>query len=43
MKKYMMTSDSVVTHKGTMVSRIQALVDFGNVQAGDFGGFIGDW
>ena len=38
-KKYELTTDSVV-HFGRRLFRIKALVSFGNVSAGDIGGYI---
>ena len=38
-KKYMLT-DETTTIKGRTLHRIKALKDFGEVKAGDLGGFI---
>ena len=38
-KKYTMTDDTIVID-GVKLSRIQALRDFGNVKAGELGGYI---
>jgi predicted acyltransferase (DUF342 family) len=39
MKKYELT-DETIDHNGTTLYRIRALRDFGNVKAGDLGGYI---
>ena len=39
MKKFEMTSESIV-HIGRTLYRIKALIDFGNVKAGELGGYI---
>lgn len=39
MKKYELT-EQTINLPGTTLYRIRALVDFGNVEAGDFGGYI---
>lgn len=39
-KKYELTSESITLPDGTRLYRIKALRDFGNVNAGDLGGFI---
>lgn len=39
-KKYELTSESITLPDGTRLYRIKALRDFGNVKAGDLGGFI---
>lgn len=39
MKKYELTTDSI-TIFGRKLFRIKALVDFGNVNAGEFGGYV---
>lgn len=39
-KKYRITDESMTLADGTEVHRIQALKDFGNVKAGDLGGWI---
>ena len=38
-KKYELTSDTA-THFGTILHRIRALRDFGDVEKGDLGGFV---
>lgn len=40
MKKFELTSEFVTNIFGTKLSRIKALVEFGNVKAGDLGGYI---
>jgi hypothetical protein len=38
--KYEMLADQTVEHAGVTLYRIRALGDFGNVKAGDLGGFV---
>lgn len=40
MKKYVFTDETVKTAEGFILRRIKALRDFGDVKAGDLGGFI---
>ena len=40
MKKFELTSEFVTNIFGTKLFRIKALVEFGNVKAGDLGGYI---
>jgi hypothetical protein len=40
-KKYELVPDRQIIVAGTMLYRIRALKDFGNVKAGDLGGFVG--
>ncbi len=40
MKKFELTSEFVTNVLGTKLFRIKALIEFGNVKAGDFGGYI---
>lgn len=40
MKKFELTSEFVTNLFGTKLFRIRALVEFGNVKAGDFGGYV---
>lgn len=40
MKKFELTTEFITTIFGTRLFRIKALMDFGNVRAGDLGGFI---
>ena len=39
-KKYELTSETITTTCGKTLYRVKALRDFGNVQAGELGGFI---
>lgn len=39
-KKYEMLADDIITTENSMAHRIRALKDFGNVKAGDLGGYI---
>jgi len=38
--KYEMTSDDTISHRGRTLHRIRALRDFGDVTAGDLGGYV---
>src|SRR5260370_8578056 len=40
-KKYELVPDRQIVVAGTTLYRIRALKDFGNVKAGDLGGFVG--
>ena len=40
MKKFELTSEFITNVFGTKLFRIRALVEFGNVKAGDLGGYI---
>ena len=39
-KKYEFTGEAHTLHDGTILRRIRAIKNFGNVKAGDLGGFI---
>ena len=40
-KKYgLLTDDTITLDDGTVLYRIRALIDFGNVKAGELGGYI---
>lgn len=44
MKKYELTSETIVNEEGITLYRIKALKDFENVKRGDLGGFVqGEW
>ena len=40
MKKFKLTSEFIVDISGVKLFRIKALIEFGNVKAGDLGGYI---
>ena len=40
MKKFELTSESIVNSFGKKLFRIKALVEFGNVKEGELGGFV---
>ena len=40
MKKFELTSESIVNIFGKKLSRIKALIEFGNVKEGELGGFV---
>ena len=40
MKKFELTSESIVNIFGKRLFRIKALIEFGNVKEGELGGFI---
>ena len=40
MKKFELTSEFITNIFGTKLFRIKALVEFGNVEAGELGGYI---
>ena len=40
MKKFELTSEFITNIFGTKLFRIKALIEFGNVKAGELGGFV---
>ena len=40
MKKFELTNEFIVDISGVKLFRIKALIEFGNVKAGDLGGYI---
>ena len=40
MKKFELTSETIIIFGNKTLFRIRALIDFGNVKVGDFGGFV---
>ena len=40
MKKFELTSEFITNISGTKLFRIKALVEFGNIKAGELGGYI---